>query len=415
MNDTPSSDSPRWSTLTKQVVALSMIVILGALLVRFKNLVVPVLMAFVIAYLLHPPVTWICRKSRISWRAAVSIIYLIFVLGLIALLTWGGVGVVGQIGNLIDAIQENVNALPGFLEELTRTGITIGPFHLDLSQYEWGDLVDRALGYVEPVLGRLGSLIGSLAGSAATTIGWLFFIIVVSYFFMLESGGLRNRIIQIKIPFYTGDFRRLGKELGNIWNAYLRGQMIVFFLTVVVYTVFLTILGVRYSFVLALVAGFGTFLPYIGPAILWIVLGLMTYFQDATIFGLTHFWYMVLVIAIGFIIDQIFNNLVTPRVMANVLKVHPAFVLIAAIIAASLVGVVGVILAAPLLATAQLFITYIVRKMLDRDPFPEKKEPPPPEKRQWFLVRFISWLRGMLRSKKKSSTPEEKGETNVQE
>ena len=61
--------------------------------------------------------------------------------------------------------------------------------------------------------------------------------------------------------------------------------------------------------------------------------------------------------------------------MANTLKVHPAFVLIAAIIAANLIGILGVIVAAPLLATLQLVGRYTMRKLLDEDPWPPEERP----------------------------------------
>jgi predicted PurR-regulated permease PerM len=76
----------------------------------------------------------------------------------------------------------------------------------------------------------------------------------------------------------------------------------------------------------------------------------------------------VLVVAV--IIDQIFDNLVTPRFLGQTLGVHPAAVLVAAIVAARLIGLIGLVLAAPSLATLSLISRYIVRKS-SPEPFPE--------------------------------------------
>jgi predicted PurR-regulated permease PerM len=162
-----------------------------------------------------------------------------------------------------------------------------------------------------------------------------------------------------------------------------------------VYTVVLSLLGVHYSIGLALIAGFASFLPYIGPAINWIVLGLVTYFQGSTIFGLSPFGYVVVTIIVALVIDQVFDNLVAPRVMAHNLRVHPAFVLIAAIIAANLVGLLGVIIAAPLLATFQLIGRYTMRKLLDKDPWPPEDDMPPPPRQPRYWRRFLRWLRSL--------------------
>ncbi len=385
------TSSPRWNAITKLVVALVIVVILGALLIHFRSLIAPILMAFVIAYLLHPVASFLTAKTRLSWKTWVNIIYLILTAIVGTLLTLGGMEVVQQVQNLIRFIQTNIDDIPAFVDDITSHAAQIGPFTLDFSDIEWGEIGNQVLGYIEPALGSLGNMAGRIAGSAAALVGWLIFILVLSYFFLLESGGLRDRIIQIDIPLYAEDVRRMRQKLSIIWNAFLRGQIIIFLLTSAVYAVVLSILGVRYAVVLALITGFANFLPYVGPAINWLVLGLVTYFQPTNIFGLSPLGFTALVIGIAIFIDQIFNNLINPRVMATVLRVHPAFVLIAALIAANLFGVIGVILAAPILATFQLISTYVMRKMLDRDPWPPEDDLPPPAPiPPW--QRFRAWL-----------------------
>jgi predicted PurR-regulated permease PerM len=386
----PSSDSPRWNSITKLTISLTMIVILGALLIRFHGLIGPIVLALVLAYLLHPVIAFITRKTPLSWKLTVSLVYLLFVAILIALLTWGGLELVGQVQKLIETIQDNIDKLPEYIQQISQWQFELGPLKLDFSQFNWGEIGNQVLGYVEPALGQIGSVVGSLASSAASTIGWIIFIIVISYFFLFESGGLRNRIIDVNIPLYAEDVRKMGRKLVTIWKAFMRGQAIIFFLTALVYLIFLSIMGVRYALVLAITTGFATFIPYVGPAVNWIVLGLVTYFQPSNMYGLEPFAYMAIVIAGAIVIDQIFNNLVNPRVMADALKVHPAFVLIAALLAANLIGLIGVIIAAPLLATIILVGTYVVRKMLDRDPWlpEEKKQPPPPLIPGWLKKLF---------------------------
>ncbi len=81
---------------------------------------------------------------------------------------------------------------------------------------------------------------------------------------------------------------------------------------------------------------------------------------------------------LAFLIDQTIDNLVTPRILARALHVHPAGVLIAALIAASFLGLLGVIIAAPMLATVTLLWRYMMRKMLDLDPWSEGETTYPP-------------------------------------
>jgi predicted PurR-regulated permease PerM len=393
MSESSRPNSPHWGTNTKLVVTLTAIVILGAVVVRFHTLIVPILMAFIVAYLLHPIAAWMSRRTPLSWAMAVNIIYIVFILALLGLLTWGSVGLVGQVQNLIALIQKYITELPVLIESFSHQVYTIGPFRFDFSTIDWMTIGQQILSYVEPVLGNLGGLVGTLAGSAASTLAWTAFVVVVSYFFLLESGGLRNRIIQINVPAYAEDYRRLSQKLGRIWNAFLRGQTIIFFSKVITYTALMTILGVHYAIPVALIAGFASFLPYIGPTINWIVLGLVTFFQGGNMFGLSPLVYMLLAIGVALLIDQTFDNLVAPRIMSQTLRVHPAFVLIAAIIAANLIGIVGIVLAAPLLATLQLVGRYTMRKLLDRDPWPPGEDALPPTRMPKWLVKLRAWWR----------------------
>ncbi len=396
MDNTQPPVSPRWGAMAKLVVSLTLVVVLGALLVRFKFVLIPVLMAFVLTYLLFPLASFLNRKVHFAWGLAVSLIYLVFILILLALLTWGGVGLIGQVQNLITAIQNYANALPGLIDSLSHTVTTIGPFRLDFSTVDWQAIGSQVLSYIEPALGKVGGLVGTLAGSAASTLGWTAFVVIISYFFLLESGGFRTRIIRVDIPGYAEDIRRLRQKLGRIWNAYLRGQIIIFISKVIAYTVIMSIMGVHFAIGVALIAGFASFLPYIGPAINWIVLGLVTYFQGGNPFGLAPLTYAIVAIVVGLIIDQVFDNLVSPRIMANSLKVHPAFVLIAAIIAANLIGFLGIIVAAPLLASLQLIGRYTVRKLLDRDPWPPAEDEPPAPRTPKWLRKVRHWWRKHL-------------------
>jgi predicted PurR-regulated permease PerM len=238
-------------------------------------------------------------------------------------------------------------------------------------------------------------LVGTVASGAANFLGWTFFVILVSYFVLAESGGLRGQIIPVDVPGYTHDFERLTRELGRTWNAFLRGQMIIFFLAVSVYSIVLSVLGVHYAITLAFVAGLARFVPYVGPAINWTVLVLVSYFQVFKLFGLSPFSYTLLVLITALVIDQIFDNIVSPRILSDALKVHPAAVLVAAIIAANLFGLIGVVVAAPILATATLLWKYIMRKMLDLNPWPEEEQHRPPPTGSRLLVSIRRFFRSL--------------------
>jgi predicted PurR-regulated permease PerM len=123
-------------------------------------------------------------------------------------------------------------------------------------------------------------------------------------------------------------------------------------------------------------------------------------------FGLTHWVYALIAVGITLVIDQIIDSFIAPRIMARTLKVHPAAVLVAALIAANLLGILGVVIAAPFLATFTLLGRYTMRKMLDMDPWPEAEEQPaPPIGSEWIarIKKFFNNLKQNKRSKEKNN------------
>jgi predicted PurR-regulated permease PerM len=249
------------------------------------------------------------------------------------------------------------------------------------------------LSYIQPALGSTGQMLGSAAIGAAGFFGMTAFVMLVSYFILAESGGLRENLLKIEIPGYVDDFKRLGQELGRIWNAFLRGQMIVFTLAFIFYLFVLSILGVRYAIGLALLAGISKFLPYIGPAMVWVALALVSYFQTFKLFGMDPLAYTILVIVVALIFDQFLDGIITPRIMADALSVHPAAVLVSALIFADLIGILGVIIAAPMLATFVLFGRYIMRKMLDQNPWYQKDKDKAPTPSLNILEKLRSFFK----------------------
>lgn len=392
MTQSQNPTSPAWGTNMKLVVALTVIVIVGALLVKFEFVITPLLIALVLAYLFHPVAVFLQTRLRFSWGLAVGAIYFIVILLLLGLLTLGGVGLLQQVQSLVEIVQDAIKTVPQLIEKISVQAYQLGPFKIDFSAIDLDlkELGNQILGLVQPMLSRTGTLVSTVASSAANFLGWTLFVILVSYFVLAESGGLRGRMVNIDVPGYTFDIERLSRELGRVWNAFLRGQIIIFFLATIVYSVVLSVLGVHYALSLAFLAGLARFVPYVGPAINWTILVLVSYFQVYKIFGLSPFYYTLLVLIIALIIDQIFDNIVSPRILSNALKVHPAAVLVAAIITANLFGLLGVVVAAPLLATATLLWKYTMRKLLDLNPWPEEEhhqEAPPPGARFRVSIR----------------------------
>lgn len=361
--------SPRWGATTKLIVGLALTAIGVLLLFRFLNIVGPLLLAFILTYLFYPFAEWLRRVLRFSWRASVTVIFVVLLILLLGSIALGGLAVVDQVQSLISFLQSALKGLPSFITEITSRPLAIGPFEFNLQLLDVNALSQQILGAVQPLLSRAGSSVVSVAASAASFFGWTFFILLVSYFIMAESGGFPNRMISLAVPGYDDDIQQFGRALSRIWNAFLRGQITIVIITILAYNIILGGLGIRYFFGLALLAGLARFIPYVGPFVAWTTYGLVAFFQGSTLFGITPLAYVGVVVGTAWLMDLVMDNVVVPRLMADALRVHPAAVMVSALVAFNLLGVIGMVLAAPVLATVKLFLDYVFAKMFDQDPW----------------------------------------------
>ncbi len=408
--------SPPWGPTIKLVVGLTIVAIAAALLVRFQHVVGPLLLAMILTYLLHPAVSFISNKTRLPWRTSVNLIYLLFVVLVISLITATGVAAIQQIQNLIRFVERFVTDLPTIVEDLSTRVFIIGIFELNmqdfLGQFDLERALNQVLDIVQPVLGQAGGLIRSIATGTLSTFGWLFFILLISYFTLLDAGQVPDMVsgmvANINLPGYNEDLSRLGRSLARIWNAFMRGQLTLFLVTMIVAFLLLSILGVRNALALALLAGIARFVPYVGPFVTWLVTGLVAFFQPGNYLGVEPLTFALIVVVAVLLYDQIIDNLVTPRLYGQALGVHPAAVLVAAIIAANLLGLIGLLFAAPVLATLLLFGRYAARKMVDLDPWPEPEEAhkPQPLPGVSFVRRVGEWIRNKWTNRKRRTENE---------
>jgi GNAT superfamily N-acetyltransferase len=131
--------------------------------------------------------------------------------------------------------------------------------------------------------------------------------------------------------------------------------------------------------------------PNLGPIIAAIPAVAVAFFEGSTWIPLSNAWFAVLVLGLYILIQQIEGNVLLPRVMGRSLDLHPLAVLVAVIAGGSLAGILGMLLAAPTLATLRVLLKYLYRRLTDQDPFPEKQQPEPSRpglaRRLWYRLR----------------------------
>ncbi|NDJ77469.1 MAG: AI-2E family transporter [Chloroflexi bacterium] len=387
----PTVTSPPWNRNTKIIISLVLLglVVLMALRIN-RSAWTAVALAMLLAYLFSPAVAFFEKRLKMvpgyDNRRTLAVLVTWIVVG-------GGFWLAGAllIPRMVEQSREFGEQLPEMiestqadLEELLSTPIQVGGIELvpleELENAFTSDSDSDTEGETsgDAVSNLLQSTVTSLAAPAINVLGGaLSFIIttalvfVMSFYLMRDGPKFVEYIVSATPEAYRGDVLRLFRELSRIWNAYLRGQLLLCLAVGVATYIAASILGLPNPLILALIAGVLEIIPNFGPGLAMIPAVLFALTTDSsTLPGMEAGIVFGIVTGLTYIgIQNLEAMFLVPRIMGGSLDLHPVVVLIALLFGASLAGVLGVVLAAPSVATLRLFGRYIRGKLFDEEIF----------------------------------------------
>jgi predicted PurR-regulated permease PerM len=364
--------SPQWQPGTRMIAAVFVILFVVLLLYFLRTLILPVMLAFIIAYILYPLAFWITEKTRLHRALSALLVLLVFLLIILGLTTGLGFALSERAVRLAVYLADIAQALPEQIEQLSSLQFTIGGFRVDLSQSNLTPLLSDVVASLSPLLAEAGSLISSFAFAAASAITTFLLIMVIAYYLIVDFDRIIPAIIRLVPPTYRGDIRYLLDQADRIWRAFLRGQLILGIVIGVTVAILMIAVGLDFPLVMGLIAGLMEMVPMLGPFVSAVIAALLALFQPTNIWGLTPLAFSAVIVAIFIAIQQVENTMLVPRVIGESLDLPPLLVFLAVLAGGILGGFVGILLAAPILATLRLCLGYIYFKVVDLE------EPPGP-------------------------------------
>ena len=319
-----------------QAMGLAAILLFGFVSIYFfSDLIAPLLVAIVLAYLLEWPVRLLNEKLKCPRLLAVtlalgSFIGLVFVVVLILIPNlWA------QLANLLSDLPHMFNRFNEWLLSLPE---------------RYPELIDAQT--VESIFGTVKEKILNLGESALklslasimnlVTLGIYAFLVPLMVFFLLKDKRQLIEGVSRFLPRNRTLASKVWVEMQQQIANYIRGKLVeILVVTAVTYAIFLTF-GLNYPLLLAVAVGFSVLVPYIGAVLVTIPVVLVAIFQ----FGDTHtFWYIL----IAFVVSQLLDgNLLVPFLFSEVVNLHPLIIIIAVLIFGGLWGFWGVFFAIPL-------------------------------------------------------------------
>lgn len=368
--------SKPWSDTTKRWVVLAVIVAGAVLLFRVRSLLPPVILAFLLAYLLNPLVEALMRL-RLSRTKATVLTYLILLI----------VAVVGA-SILVPMVVQQVSSINVDLLAIYESALEFMSDHQTITFREYtvelSDVFDRledsliqlVTGFASRSAKELVDIAFGVAAGFASTLVWLIFILIVS-FWVARDADLISRVLEGLMPIdYQDEFVNLRAKVGTIWDSFFRGLLLLSLTVGVITTVSMWLAGVKNALLLGMLAGVLEVVPTIGPIIACIPAVAVAFFQGSTHLPIPNGWFALLVLGLYVLIQQVENNFLAPRIIGSSVKIHPLVALVGAIAGYSVAGILGAFLAAPLIGSSRILGEYIYRKLVEVEPAPEEPETP---------------------------------------
>jgi predicted PurR-regulated permease PerM len=355
--------------LLKRVTTIAIAFIVIWLLVRLQNVVMPFIIGFSIAYVVNVALTGLqnvpipLRRGRRLYLPKGAAVALAFIL-IIGVLAFVALGIVPQLveqaGGIVSFYSKVKDYTLKSVEDWER-----GEYPLkDRLPYSWQTFIednierisvylqDKIPGVFKRASELLGELLLGLSSGLMGTVGQvssMFFILII---FVYAVGPFHSHMESLKrlLPEkHRETVVRYASEIDVNMRGFLKGQLTVIIILSGISVIVYSILRVPFALMVGLLAGLCNAIPNVGPiiggsiAVLACLMGLV-----AGNIGLS--WFLIqllLVIGAAFGIQIFDNSLISPRIMSRALEVHPLVVIFAVLLAASLIGVWGAVLAIP--------------------------------------------------------------------
>jgi putative heme transporter len=316
------------------LVIVAAVALIGWLAWQVRLVVFPLAVAVLLAALLQPGVRWLRSKGwHRGWAAAAVFIAFLLVVG--GSLTLVGGAVSGQFGRVIEQAGEGLVALQEWFAG--------PPFYLTEEQIDqWVDRITDAVGQSEEAITE---------GAVTTATAAVEFLtgMVLALFALLMFLYDGERIWAWLVRLFPRSARRrvgiAGQQAWRTTTSYIRGQTVVALFDGFFITILLLILGVPLALPLGVLVFFGAYVPLVGA----IVTGALAVLVALVANG----FFTALVVLIGIIaIQQIESNVLAPLVLGKMARIHPLAVVVAITLGILTAGIIGGIIAVPIVAIA---------------------------------------------------------------
>lgn len=319
-------------------------------LLTILKILSPFFIGLIIAWLLAPCVKFLYKRG-INRILATILIY-ILMLGLLYL------AISTFFPLLLAQIKDFTNTLPIIVDYTTNwTNQILNHFKvisvLNVDQLK-GDVTTAMQNFVGSLTTDMPKMILNLIKGFLSTVGIFALGLLVGFYLLFDFDNLGKALLSLLPRGWRDDVKGLFKEANAFLFGYVKGTLFVSLLVFVTSTIAFAIVGLKAPLLFGLICGITNVIPYVGPY-LGSVPAVIVGFTQGVPTG-------ILVIVAVAIIHTVEGNIIQPIIMSKTMKLHPVTIIIGLLIFGYFFGVIGMILAAPLMATIKSILTFFENK-----------------------------------------------------
>jgi putative heme transporter len=348
----------RWSLRLILVAAGATLIwlLVGAL----WSIVMPTLLAVILATVLWPPTAWLCRHRFPPALAAATVVIagIVVLAGLIALIT---ASVSGSIPQIATSASSGIQAIQEWLS---------GP-PLNLAQSQLDAAVQTAADQLQLGVSTITTSVLTGVGGVASGVVTALLTLVLAFLFVKDGPRF---LPWLRAVAGHGAGAHLAEVLSRIWHTlgdFIRVQALVALVDAALIGLGLVVLGVPLAIPLAVLTFLGAFVPIVGA----LVAGTLSVLVALVSNGFTT---AVIVLVIIVVVQQLEGNVLQPILQGRSLRLHAAVVLLAVTAGTTLYGIPGAFLSVPVTAAAAVVVRYLGERIDAREPgtWPTHSDPP---------------------------------------
>ena len=348
----------------REVVRIVLIVVAVAislyLIYQVRRPLLWLLIAIFLAAALSPPVNWLARRMRRGF--AVTIVFVCLLAAPILLIALIVPTIINEGTRFADNVPQYARDVTNFVEDNRR----LREINQDY------DITSRLEEEAAKLPDRLGGAAGTLRDVGLGIVNSLFAlvtILVLTAFLLANGRAWTDRALEMRPREQRERLRRSLDRMGAAVGGYVAGAMTIALIAGVATYIVLLILGVPFRAPLAVIAGLFSLIPLVGATIAAVLIGVVTLFEN--------FPTATIVWAIWAIVYQQFeNHVIQPQVQKRTVNVHPFITIVSVLFGATLLGILGALVAIPVAASIQiLFREYVDFRTLTIKP--QSPEEPP--------------------------------------